>query len=75
MVMRQGLVLVLAESLSGLCVALMLTRFLENVLYKTSSRDLTTFVLVPALFLLVAAFATYLPARRATKVEPAETLR
>jgi putative ABC transport system permease protein len=53
----------------------MLTRFLENVLYKTNSRDLTTFVLVPALFLLVAVFATYLPARRATKVEPAETLR
>jgi putative ABC transport system permease protein len=75
MVMRQGLVLVLGGITTGLCAALMLTRFLENVLYKTTSRDLTTFVLVPAVFLLVAGFATYLPARRAMNVEPAETLR
>ncbi|WP_348263786.1 ABC transporter permease [Telmatobacter sp. DSM 110680] len=75
MVMRQGLFMVLGGITTGLCAALMLTRFLENVLYKTTSRDLTTFVLVPALFLLVAVFATYLPARRAMKVEPAETLR
>jgi putative ABC transport system permease protein len=75
MVMRQGLVLVLGGIMTGLCVALILTRSLENVLYKTTSRDLTTFVLAPALFLLVAVVATYLPARRAMNVEPAETLR
>ena len=53
----------------------MLTRFLESALFKTGSLDLTTFILVPVLFLLVAVIATYLPARRAMKVEPAETLK
>jgi putative ABC transport system permease protein len=53
----------------------MMTRLLENVLYRTGSRDLATFVLAPVIFLLVAALASYLPARRAMKVEPVETLK
>ena len=75
MVMRQGLFLVMAGIAAGLCVALIVTRLLENVLYRTGSRDPATFVVAPALFLLVAALACYLPARRATKVEPAEILK
>jgi putative ABC transport system permease protein len=75
MIMRQGLMLVLSGIVAGLCAALMLTRFLESVLFKTGSRDLSIFAFAPALLLLVALLATYLPARRAMKVEPADTLR
>ena len=75
MVMRQGLLLALVGILAGLGVALMMTSLLENVLYRTGSRDLATFVLTPIVFLLVAALASYLPARRAMRVEPVETLK
>ncbi len=74
-VMRQGLLLALVGILAGLGASLMMTRLLENVLYRTGSRDLATFVLAPVVFLLVAALASYLPARRAMKVEPVETLK
>ena len=74
-VMRQGLLLALLGILAGLGTSLMMTRLLENVLYRTGSRDLATFVLVPVVFLGVAALASYLPARRAMKVEPVETLK
>jgi putative ABC transport system permease protein len=75
LVMRQGLLLALAGIFAGLGGALTMTRLLENVLYRTGSRDLATFVFAPVAFLLVAALASYLPARRAMKVEPVETLR
>ncbi len=75
MVMRQGLLLALTGIVAGLCVAWMITRLLENVLYGTGSRDLATFAFTPVVFLLVAALASYLPARRAMNVEPVETLR
>jgi predicted lysophospholipase L1 biosynthesis ABC-type transport system permease subunit len=75
MVMRQGLLLALAGIVAGLGVSLMMTRLLENVLYRIGSRDPATFVLAPVVFLLVAALASYLPARRAMKVEPVDVLR
>jgi predicted permease len=75
MIMRQGLMLVLSGIVAGLCLALILTRFLENLLFDTGSRDLSIFVIAPVLFLLVAVPANYLPARRAMNVEPAATLR
>ena len=70
-----GALLALLGILAGLGAALILTRLLENVLYKTGSRDLATFVLAPVVFLLVAALASYLPARRAMNVEPVEILK
>jgi putative ABC transport system permease protein len=74
-VMRQGLLLAFLGILAGLGASLMMTRLLENVLYRTGSRDLATFVIVPVVFLGVAALASYLPARRAMKVEPVEALK
>ena len=75
MVLRQGLSLALGGIVTGVCAALLLTQLLASALYKTGSRDPTTFVVVPVLFLGVAALASYLPARRAMKVDPVETLK
>ncbi|MGA8090651.1 MAG: ABC transporter permease [Terracidiphilus sp.] len=74
-VMRQGMFLAAGGIVAGLCAALALTRFLEHVLYKTGSHDLATFFLAPIVFLLVAALASYLPARRAMKLEPVDILK
>lgn len=74
-VMRQAMLLAIAGIVAGLCAALALTRYLQHVLYKTGSYDLATFILSPMLFLCVAAIASYVPARRAMKLEPVEILR
>ena len=61
--------------LAGLGASLMMTRLLENVLYQDRLPRPCHFFLRRLSFLLVAALASYLPARRAMRVEPAETLR
>jgi putative ABC transport system permease protein len=75
MVVRQGLVLTAAGVGLGLAAAFMLTRLMASMLYKVGMHDATTFVLAPAVFVGVAMLACYLPARRATRVDPAEALR
>jgi putative ABC transport system permease protein len=75
MVVRQGLKLAAAGVAIGLIAALLLTRLLSSILYKVGARDLTTFALAPLVFLCIAVLASYVPARRATKVDPAEALR
>jgi putative ABC transport system permease protein len=59
----------------GLGGALLLTRFLGNLLYSVPATDPLTFVAVTALLAVAAAFAGYLPARRAAMVEPMIALR
>ena len=75
MVMKQGMILAGLGVGVGICAALISTKLLETVLYGTETRDLTTFVVAPILFLAVAAFASYLPASRAMKVDPLEALK
>jgi ABC-type lipoprotein release transport system permease subunit len=45
------------------------------MLYETSTTDLTTFVVVPAVLLIVVLMASAVPARRASRIDPAVTLR
>jgi len=75
LVVRQGLILASTGIATGLSASLLLTRLMSSLLYKTSSRDLTTFVLAPIMFLFITLLASYLPARRATRVDPVEALR
>ena len=74
-VVRRGVTLALAGVGIGLATALALSRFLESLVYGVGVRDPVTFAVIPALLLVVAAVAAYIPARRATRVDPMEALR
>jgi putative ABC transport system permease protein len=75
LVLRQGIVLVLLGLGVGLAVALLLTRVLSDMLFQVSPTDRLTFFGVPIILAMVALLACYVPARRATKVDPLEALR
>jgi putative ABC transport system permease protein len=75
MVVRQGMALSLVGVFIGLAVALWVTRVLKGLLFELSVTDPPTFTLIAALMLSVAYLACYLPARRATKVDPMIALR
>jgi putative ABC transport system permease protein len=75
MVVKQGAVLVLLGVGLGLAVALALSRLLSTMLYGVRPTDPFTFTAVTSLLILVAMLACYLPARRATKVDPMIALR
>ena len=75
MVLRQGLSLSLIGVGIGLAFALLLLRGLHSVLYGVGATDFPTLALVSALLLLVAFVASYIPALRATRVDPVIALR
>jgi len=75
LVLRQGLILTIAGIGLGVAAAAAGARVLQGMLFGISPLDVTTFVAVSLMFGLVAAFASYLPARRATKVDPMAALR
>jgi putative ABC transport system permease protein len=75
LVLWQGIVLAALGVGIGLVGALALTRFLSSLLYGVRPTDPATFIIVSALLGGVALLATYLPALRATKVDPLVTLR
>jgi putative ABC transport system permease protein len=75
MVMRQGALLTSIGMVIGLAGAAGLTRLLHTLLYEVPVTDPLTFCAVPPVFLGVALLATYLPARRAARVDPMQALR
>ena len=75
MVLKQGLLLAVMGMALGIAAALGLMRLLTSLLYQVSSSDATTFAAVAGVLFVVALLACYLPARRATKIDPLVALR
>ena len=75
MVLGQGLAVAGAGIAVGLIGAFALTRVMTSLLYGVSTTDPLTFAMAPALLLLVSMAATWLPAQRAARVDPVESLR
>jgi putative ABC transport system permease protein len=75
MILAQGLKLTLSGVVVGILASLALGRILSGFLFGVSPADPTTILGVSALLILVALFASYLPARRAVQVDPMVALR
>ena len=75
MVIRQGMSLMLAGTAIGLLAALALARVISRLLFDVQAWDPVTFLLVPILVGIVTAIAIWLPARRASRVDPIVALR
>ncbi len=75
LVLRQGIVLALAGAAVGIGVALGVTRYLGSMLFNVRASDPLTICAVAMLLALVALAACYIPARRATRVDPMVALR
>jgi putative ABC transport system permease protein len=75
LMLGQGMRLTCAGLTLGVLASLALTRWLRSLLFGVSATDPLTFVLIALLLTVVILFACYLPARRATKVDPMEALR
>jgi putative ABC transport system permease protein len=75
LILRHGLVLVVSGVVIGVAGAIALTRFLTTLLFGITPTDTLTFVVVSAVFFLIAMVASLIPARRAVKVDPLVALR
>jgi ABC-type antimicrobial peptide transport system permease subunit len=75
LVVGQGLRLALVGVAIGIAGAFALTRLMSTLLFHVSATDPATFVAVALVFLLVALAASYIPARRATRIDPMAALR
>jgi putative ABC transport system permease protein len=75
LVLRQGGAIVAIGVAAGIAGAAALTRYLEGMLYGLTALDLVTYALVAVAFTTAAMVAVYLPARRATAIDPLTALR
>jgi ABC-type antimicrobial peptide transport system permease subunit len=75
MILRQGGLVALAGAAVGLGTALAVGRLIESLLYEISPRDLSTFAVMTIALLAGAGLACWVPARRASRLNPVEALR
>jgi putative ABC transport system permease protein len=75
MVVGEGLAMALIGVTIGLALSLALTRVLASFLFGVGPRDVTTFAAVSVALVVATCVASYVPARRATRVDPIRALR
>jgi ABC-type antimicrobial peptide transport system permease subunit len=75
LILRQGAGLTLLGIALGLAGAFALARFMQSLIFGISAFDAPTFAAVSVLLLAIALLASYIPSRRAARVEPIEALR
>jgi putative ABC transport system permease protein len=75
LILRQGMLLTAIGLVIGLAASVALTRFFSGLLYGISPTDFGTFVGITLLQVVVALVASYIPVRRATKVDPLIALK
>jgi putative ABC transport system permease protein len=75
LILAHGMKLVLIGEVVGLAGAFALTRLMRGLLFEVAPTDIMTFVIVAGVLTVVALIACYVPARRASKVDPLEALR
>lgn len=75
LIMSNGMKLILVGLIIGLSAAFFLTRVLSNLLFEVKTTDPMVFLIVPLLLLSVAILASYIPAKRASRVDPIISLR
>jgi ABC-type antimicrobial peptide transport system permease subunit len=73
--LRRGLELITVAMMIGLPAAFLMARLFSSILYGIKPDDAVTFISIPIFLACVALVATYIPARRATKVDPMVALR
>jgi putative ABC transport system permease protein len=74
-IVGQGMVLAFVGAAAGLIAALALTRLMQGLLYGVKASDALTYFVVTLVLCGVAFVASYLPARRATRIDPLNALR
>jgi ABC-type antimicrobial peptide transport system permease subunit len=75
LILRHGLLMVLVGTVVGGLGALELTQLMQSLVFGMSASDPLTFAAVAVVLLLVAALACYIPARRASRMDPLRALR
>ena len=73
--MKDGIRLVIAGLVVGIATAAASTRALASLLYSVQTGDRPTFIAISAIVAVVAMAASYLPARRAVRIDPVDALR
>jgi putative ABC transport system permease protein len=75
LMMRQSTILTFVGLMLGVGVAATVTKYLQSLLFEITPLDAATFIAMPVLFAAIAGVASYLPARRATRLDPHTVLR
>jgi predicted permease len=75
LVVRQGMMVAIAGVAAGIAGALLLTRFMQSLLFGVHAADPLTFIAIPALLTAIALVSSWIPARRAARIDPMISLR
>jgi len=75
MIMREGSIMLFAGVALGLLLAMATAKILSGILYEVGALDPIAFTVAPLVLIIAALIATWLPARRATRIDPAQALR